>query len=101
MKIVHIQKKSQNVEIVFRHTLRDCSERKEFAPGGCKYFPIREVTILKRDRIYVSVVSIGYAFLLQRSDYAAGRSFCSTEKLREAQRIDYKKIRLCSAQSRN
>ena len=51
MKIVHIQKKSQDVEIVYRHTLRDCSERKEYVPGGCKFFPIREVTIYKRDAI--------------------------------------------------
>ena len=101
MQIVHIQKKSQKVKIVLRHTLSACSERKEFTPGGCKFFPVREVTILKRDGIYVTEVSIGCAFLLQRSDYAAARPLSSTEKLHEAQRIEYKKLRICSVKGRN
>ena len=33
------------------HTIRNCSYRKEFAPSGSKFFPLREVPILKRDAI--------------------------------------------------
>ena len=39
---------SPNVVKVIYHTTRDCSERKELAPSGSKFFPLREVPILKR-----------------------------------------------------
>ena len=38
------------VKVVF-HAIRNCSLRKEFAPSGSKFFPIREVPIMKRDAI--------------------------------------------------
>ena len=37
--------------IVFFYTIRDCSERKELAPRGSKFFPFRDVPILKKDTI--------------------------------------------------
>ena len=36
---------------VIYHSKRDCSLRKKFAPSGSKFFPLREVPILKRDVI--------------------------------------------------
>ena len=38
------------VKVIF-HTISNCSERKEFPPSGSKFFPFREVPILKRDAI--------------------------------------------------
>ena len=38
------------VKVIY-HTTKNCSERKEFAPSGSKFFPLREVPILKRDTI--------------------------------------------------
>ena len=54
----HVRNKNSNtqgsspyvVKVLF-HTLRNCSLRKEFAPSGSKFFPLREVSILKRDVI--------------------------------------------------
>ena len=37
-------------KVIF-HTIRNCLERKEFAPSGSKFFPLREVPILKTDAI--------------------------------------------------
>ena len=36
------------MEILFSHTISNFTERKEFAPSGSKFFPLSEVTILKR-----------------------------------------------------
>ena len=36
---------------VIYHSIRDRSLRKTFAPSGSKFFPLREVPILKRDVI--------------------------------------------------
>ena len=36
------------IKVIF-HTILNCSVRKEFAPSGSKFFPLREVPILKRD----------------------------------------------------
>ena len=47
----NIQGRSPNAEKVILHTIRNCSERKQFAPSGSKFFPVREVLILKRDAI--------------------------------------------------
>ena len=38
------------VKVTF-HLIRNCSFRKEFAPSGSKFFPLREVPISKRDAI--------------------------------------------------
>ena len=38
------------VKVIF-HTIRNYSYREEFAPFGSKFFPLREVPILKRDTI--------------------------------------------------
>ena len=38
------------VEVIF-HTIRNCSYRKEFAPFRSKFFPLKEVPILKSDAI--------------------------------------------------
>ena len=38
------------IKVIF-HTIRNCSQRKELAPSGSKFFPLREVPILKRDAI--------------------------------------------------
>ena len=38
------------VKVLF-HTIRNCSYRKEFAPSVSKFFPLREVPVLKRDEI--------------------------------------------------
>ena len=38
------------VKVIF-HTIRNCSESKEFAPSESKFFPLREVPILKRGAI--------------------------------------------------
>ena len=56
--IKHIRNKISNthgwspnvVKMIF-HTLMNCFNRKEFAPYGSKFFPFREVPILKRDVI--------------------------------------------------
>ena len=40
------QTKPNVVKVIF-HTLRNCSESKEFAPSGSKFFPLREVPIWK------------------------------------------------------
>ena len=53
----HVRKKKSNtqgsspyvVKVIF-NTLRNCSKRKEFAPSGRKFFPLREVP-MKRDTI--------------------------------------------------
>ena len=37
--------------IVILHTIRNCSDRKEFALKVSKFFPLREVPILKKDAI--------------------------------------------------
>ena len=47
----NIQGRSLNVIKVIFNTIRNCSLRKEFAPSGSKFFPLREVPILKRDSI--------------------------------------------------
>ena len=36
------------VKVIF-HPIRNCSLRKDFAPSGSKFFPLREVPILKRE----------------------------------------------------
>ena len=51
MKSVHIQWKSPNMVILLFLTIRNFSQRKEFAPSGSKFFPLRKVPILKRDAI--------------------------------------------------
>ena len=38
------------VKVIF-HTIRNFSKRKEFAPSGSKFFPLREVPILKKNAI--------------------------------------------------
>ena len=38
------------VNVIF-NTIRNCSKRKEFAPSGSKFFPFKEVAILKKDAI--------------------------------------------------
>ena len=38
------------VNVIF-HTVRNCSKRKEFAPSGSKFVPLREVPIVKKDAI--------------------------------------------------
>ena len=45
------QESSPNVVKVIFHTLRNSSKKKEFAPSGGKFFPLREVPILKRGAI--------------------------------------------------
>ena len=47
----NIQGRSPNAIKVIYHTIRNCSYRKEFAPSGNKFFPLREVPFLKRDVI--------------------------------------------------
>ena len=41
------QESSPNVVKVIFHYLGNCSYRKEYAPSGSKFFPLREVPILK------------------------------------------------------
>ena len=43
------QGSSPNVVKMIFHTLSNWSKRKEFPPSGSKFFPLREVPILKRD----------------------------------------------------
>ena len=47
----NIQGRSLNVIKETYHTIRNCSQRKELAPSGSKFFPLREVPILKRDAV--------------------------------------------------
>ena len=47
----NIQERSPNVVKVNFLAIRNCSKRKEFAPSGSKFFPLREVPILKKDAI--------------------------------------------------
>ena len=47
----NIQGRSPNVVKVIFQTIRNCSIRKEFAPSGSEFFPLREVPILKRGAI--------------------------------------------------
>ena len=49
VKNSNIQGRLPNVVKVVFHAIRNCSLRKEFAPSGSKFFPIREVSIMKRD----------------------------------------------------
>ena len=44
----NIQGRSPNMVKVLFHTIRYCSLRKEFAPSGSKFFPLREVPIFKK-----------------------------------------------------
>ena len=46
-----IQGRSPNMVKVIFHSIWNCSKRKEFAPSGSKFFPLREVQILKKDAI--------------------------------------------------
>ena len=39
------------VRVVFFQTRRNCSYRKEFTPSGIKFFPLREVAVVKRGAI--------------------------------------------------
>ena len=56
-KNINIQVRSPNVVKVILHTMTKCSKRneiaprKEFAPSGGKFFPLREVPVSKRDAI--------------------------------------------------
>ena len=45
------QGSSPNVVKVIFHTLRNCSLKKKFAPSESEFFPLREVSISKRDVI--------------------------------------------------
>ena len=45
----NIQGRSLYVVKVIFHSIRNCSWRKEIAPSGSYFFPLREVPILKRD----------------------------------------------------
>ena len=36
------------VKVIF-HDIGNCSKRKELAPSGSKFFPLREVAILKKE----------------------------------------------------
>ena len=47
----NIQGRSPNVVKVIFHAIRNCSYKKEFAPFVSKFFPLREVPIMKRDAI--------------------------------------------------
>ena len=55
------QGRSPNVVKVIFHTIRNCSLRKEFAPSGSKFFPLRVVPILKRDAIEVNHCLVQYS----------------------------------------
>ena len=46
-----IQGRPSRVAKVIFHTIRNCSQRKEFASSGSKFIPLREVPTLKRDAI--------------------------------------------------
>ena len=57
-QVMHVRNKNSNIQgrslnalKAILHTIKNCSERKEFAPSGSKFFPLREVPILKRDVI--------------------------------------------------
>ena len=45
-KSSNIQGRSPNVVKVIFLTIRNCSKRKEFAPSGSKFFPLRDIPIL-------------------------------------------------------
>ena len=45
------QGRSPNVVKVIFYIIRNCSKKIEFAPSGSKFFPLREILILKRDAI--------------------------------------------------
>ena len=47
----NVEGRSPNVVKVIFHSIRNYSSRKEFAPSGSKFFPVREVHILKRDAV--------------------------------------------------
>ena len=66
----NIQGKSQNVVKVIFNTIRDCFSRKEIAPSGSKFFPLKEVSILKRDAIEEN------QYLIQWSPFDV-HNFCS------------------------
>ena len=38
------------VKVIF-HAIGNCTLRKEFAPSGNKFFPLKEVPVMKRDAI--------------------------------------------------
>ena len=56
------------VKVIF-NTIRNCSKRKELAPSGSKFFPSREVPILKRD------ANEENHFLIQKSPFWARNFF--------------------------
>ena len=41
------------MEKVIFHDIRNCSQRKEFAPSGSKFFPLREAPIFKKGAIRI------------------------------------------------
>ena len=47
----NIQGRLSNVVKVISQTRRNCSKKKEFNPSASKFFPLREVPILKRNAI--------------------------------------------------
>ena len=57
----NIQGRSPNVVKVIFHTIRNYSYGKEFAPRGSKFFPLREVPILKRDAIEENHCMVQYS----------------------------------------
>ena len=57
------------VKLIF-HTIRNGSEREEFAPSGSKFFPLRKVPFFKRDEIEENHC------LIQESLFDV-RNFCS------------------------
>ena len=55
-------------KVIF-HIIRNCSQRKEFAPSGSKFFPLIEVRIAKRESIKESHC------LIQKSPFDARNFF--------------------------
>ena len=66
----NIQGRSPNVVKVIFHATRNCSNRKEFAPIGSKFFPFREVPILKRDAIEVNHYLVQYSPFVVRNFFS-------------------------------
>ena len=64
------------VKVIF-HTIWNCSSRKGFAPSGSKFFPLREVPILKTDAIeenhsFIQLSPFDVRNFFQRSGYSIG-----------------------------
>ena len=78
-QVTHVRNKNSNTQVrslnaikMISHTIRNCSQMKEFAPFVCKLFPLIEVLLEKRIIAWSSSLPL-MSIYFERSGYAVGR----------------------------